>query len=42
MTRNVRTIAKAPGAQPFPVSMLEMWVVVAIHAIWLIVSLVLY
>ena len=42
MTRNVRTITKAPGAHPFPVSMLEMWVVVAIHAIWLIVSLVLY
>jgi hypothetical protein len=42
MTRNVRTIPKAPGAHPFPVSMLEMWIVVAIHVIWLLVSLILH
>jgi hypothetical protein len=42
MTRNVRTIQKAPESHPFPVSMLEMWIVVAIQVIWLVVSLILH
>ena len=42
MTRNVRMIAKAPGAVPFPVSILEASIVASIQVVWLIVSLVLY
>jgi hypothetical protein len=42
MTRNVRTIPKAPETHSFPVSMLEMWIVVAIQVIWLVVSLIIY
>jgi hypothetical protein len=41
MTRHVRTIQKNPETHPFPVSMLEMWIVVAIQVIGLVVSLIL-
>jgi hypothetical protein len=39
MTRNVRTHPKAPGTHPFPVSVLEALLVVAIYIVWMIVSL---
>jgi hypothetical protein len=42
MTRNVRTISKAPETHPFPVSLLEMWIVVAIQLIGLVVSLIIH
>jgi hypothetical protein len=42
MTRNVRTIQKAREMHPFPVSMLEMWILMAIHVIWLVVSLIIH
>ncbi|WP_256369898.1 hypothetical protein [Microvirga sp. KLBC 81] len=42
MTRNVRTTAKAPEMHPFPVSILEALIVVAIYVAWLIVSLMMH
>jgi hypothetical protein len=42
MTRNVRTIPKAPDTHPFPVSLLEMWIVVAIQLVGLVVSLIIH
>ncbi len=42
MTRHVRTIQKPPETHTFPVSMLEMWIVVAIQVIGLVVSLILH
>ena len=42
MTRHVRTIQKTPETHPFPVSMLEMWILMAIHVIWLVVSLIIH
>jgi hypothetical protein len=42
MTRHVRTIQKTPETHTFPVSMLEMWILMAIHVIWLVVSLILH
>jgi hypothetical protein len=42
MTRNVRTISKPPETHPFPVSLLEMWIVVAIQLIGLVVSLIIH
>jgi hypothetical protein len=42
MTRNVRTISKAPETHPFPVSLLEMWIVVAIQLVGLVVSLIIH
>ncbi len=42
MTRNIRTIAKAPQRHPFPVSMIEMWIVVAIQVIGLMVNLIIH
>lgn len=42
MTRHVRTIQKAPETHLFSVSMLEMWIVVAIQVIGLVVSLILH
>jgi hypothetical protein len=42
MTRNVRTIQKAPGTHPFSVSMLEMWILMAIQVVGLVVSLILH
>jgi hypothetical protein len=41
VTRNVQKITKVHEEHPFSVSMLEMWIVVAIQVIWLLVSLVL-
>jgi hypothetical protein len=42
MTRHVRTIQKAPETHLFPVSMLEMWILMAIQVIGLVVSLILH
>jgi hypothetical protein len=42
MTRNVHTISKTPETHPFPVSLLEMWIVVAIQVIGLVVSLIIH
>ncbi|WP_280136941.1 hypothetical protein [Microvirga vignae] len=42
MTRNVRTITKAPETHPLPVSILEALIVVAIYVAWLIVSLLMH
>jgi hypothetical protein len=40
MTHNVQTIAKDPETHPLPVSIIEMWVVIAINMAWLVISLV--
>lgn len=42
MTRNVRTIAKAPETHWLPVSVLEALIVVAIHLVWLTVNLIIH
>jgi hypothetical protein len=42
MTRNIQTSAKAPEKHPFPVSVLEALVVVAIYVVWMIVSLIIH
>jgi hypothetical protein len=39
MTRNVRTITKHLETHPVRVSILEMWVVVALNLAWLVISL---
>jgi hypothetical protein len=40
MKRNVRTITEHRGRHPVSVSILEMWVVIAINMVWLVVSLI--